>query len=63
MADNGLFCNYGPGKTAAIAAFRGQGAKAARERHLSTASPSLVLPSRHGPKPLSITFSYKHMGG
>eukprot|EP00969_Alexandrium_andersonii_P325663 14389288-Alexandrium_andersonii.AAC.1 len=55
--------NYGVGKTAAIASFRGRGSKKLREEHYTSAAPQLLVQVKHGTRHLLITHAYKHMGG
>eukprot|EP00969_Alexandrium_andersonii_P027638 1206346-Alexandrium_andersonii.AAC.1 len=63
MSQNALILNYGVGKSAAIAAFRGPGSKPLRCRYMSEASPTLPVQAANGTRQLSVTYAYRHMGG
>eukprot|EP00969_Alexandrium_andersonii_P255166 11279370-Alexandrium_andersonii.AAC.1 len=61
--EHAMTLNYGVGKTAAIASFRGRGSKRLREEHYTSAAPHLDVLVKHGVRHVPITHAYKHMGG
>eukprot|EP00969_Alexandrium_andersonii_P036567 1602570-Alexandrium_andersonii.AAC.1 len=45
--EHAMSLNYGVGKTAAIASFRGRGSKRMREEYYTSAAPCVQVPVKH----------------